>query len=187
MEIKHIELLSNTDFGSYILPNIYQFYAEAAAICFEENNFSGAVNLKIEKHEKQMALFQFKWSAVSQQIKDMHNDFVYETEYGAYCIAFLIIHHLTDYKVIRRSKRKTGFDYWLSEKESEYPFTDAARLEISGILKGNNSDIMKRLKIKKEQIKQSDGSNIPAYIIVTEFSKPISKLFLKNDSNRSTA
>ncbi len=179
MEIKNIELLSNTDFGSYILPNMYLYYAEAAAICFEENNFHGAVNLKIENHEKEIALFQFKWSTVNQQIKDMHNDLVYETEYGAYCIAFLIIHYLTDYKVIRRSKRKTGFDYWLGKKETDYPFTDAARLEISGILKGNSTDIAHRIKVKKKQIKQSDSQNLPAYIIVTEFSKPISKLFLK--------
>ena len=63
MEIKNIELLSNTDFGSYILPNMYLYYAEAAAICFEENNFHGAVNLKIENHEREIASFQFKWSA----------------------------------------------------------------------------------------------------------------------------
>jgi hypothetical protein len=101
---------------------------------------------------------------------------VYETEYGAYCIAFLIIHHLTDYKVIRRSKRKTGFDYWLGKKETDYPFTDAARLEVSGILKGKNAEITQRIKAKQEQVKQSDSSQLPAYIIVTEFKQPISKV-----------
>lgn len=179
MEIKNIELLSNTDFGSYILPNMYSYYAEAAAICFEENNFKGTVSLKIEQSETEIAVFHFNWSCVNQQIKDMHNDLIYETEYAAYCIAFLIIHHLTDYKVIRRSKRKTGFDYWLGEKETDYPFTDAARLEVSGILKGKSTDISQRIKVKKEQIKQSNSLKLPAYIIVTEFSKPISKLILQ--------
>lgn len=179
MEIKNIELLNNTDFGSYILPNMYLYYAEAAAICFEENNFKGTVSLKIEQSETEIAVFHFNWSGVNQQIKDMHNDLIYETEYGAYCIAFLIIHHLTGYKVIRRSKRKTGFDYWLGEKDTDYPFTDAARLEISGILKGKSTDISQRIKVKREQIKQSDSQKLPAYIIVTEFSKPISKLILQ--------
>jgi hypothetical protein len=125
-------------------------------------------------------VFHFKWERASQQIKDMHNDLMYETEYGAYCIAFLIIHHLTDYKVIRRSKRKTGFDYWLGKKEASYPFTDVARLEVSGILKGKSSHITQRIKAKKEQVKQSDSIQLPAYIIVTEFKQPISKIYLKD-------
>ena len=179
MKIKNIELLSTSDYGSYVLPNMYTYYAEAAAICFEENNFTGQVTLKIEG--EQTAQFQFTWERVSQQVKDMHNDLIYETEYGAYCIAFLIIHHLTDYKIIRRSKRKTGFDYWLGDKTAEYPFDDTARLEVSGILKGNAVEIKRRVKEKQEQVKQSDDSGLPAYIIVTEFSKPISKLILKNE------
>lgn len=179
MKTKNIELLDTTDFGSYILPNMYLYYAEAAAICFEENNFKGTVSLKIEQEEKEVAVFHFTWTNVNQQVKDMHNDLIYETEYGAYCIAFLLIHHLTDYKVIRRSKRRTGFDYWLGKKEADYPFTDAARLEVSGILKGKSTDITQRIKAKKEQVKQSDISQIPAYIIVTEFGQPISKIFLK--------
>ena len=179
MITKNIELLNTLDFGSYILPNMYSYYAEATAICFEENNFTGTASLKIEQSEKEIAAFNLTWATVNQQVKDMHNDLIYETEYGAYCIAFLIIHHLTDYKIIRRSKRKTGFDYWLSEKESDYPFADAARLEVSGILKGKNTEIAQRIRIKKEQIKQSDGSKLPAYIIITAFHKPISKIYLE--------
>jgi predicted transcriptional regulator len=179
MIVKNIELLSTLDFGSYILPNMYGYYAESAAICFEENRFKGNVSLKIELGEKEIAKFNFTWATVNQQVKDMHNDLVYETEYGAYCIAFLIIHHLTDYKVIRRSKRKTGFDYWLGQKEATYPFTDAARLEVSGILKGKNADITQRIKAKDEQMRQSDSNQLPAYIIVTEFKKPMSKIVLR--------
>lgn len=179
MITKNIELLNTLDFGSYILPNMYLYYAEAAAICFEHNNFAGTVSLKIEQGETEIAVFHFAWSEVNQQVKDMHNDLIYETEYGACCIAFLIIHHLTDYKVIRRSKRKTGFDYWLGQKETDYPFTDAARLEVSGILKGKNAEIAQRAKVKKEQIKQSDDSKLPAYIIITAFQKPVSKIYLE--------
>jgi hypothetical protein len=179
MKIKNIELLSTTDYGSYVLPTMYMYYAEAAAVCFEENNYTGSVTLKIEG--ERTAQFHFTWEQVSQQVKDMHNDLIYETEYGAYCIAFLIIHHLTDYKIIRRSKRKTGFDYWLGDKNAAYPFEDIARLEVSGILKGSATEIKRRIKEKQEQVEQSDDTLLPAYIVVTEFSKPISKLILKNE------
>lgn len=158
---------------------MYLYYAEAAAICFEDNNFIGSASLKIEG--EQTAQFTFTWACVSQQVKDMHNDLVYETEYGAYCIAFLIIHHLTDYKTIRRSKRKTGFDYWLGDTNSEYPFDDTAQLEVSGILKGNAIDIKRRIKEKQKQVKQSNAGQLPAYIIVTEFSQPISKVIRENE------
>ena len=179
MKTVNIELIETADYGSYVLPNMYAYYAEAAAICFEENDFRGNVSLKIEDKEKEIATFHFAWKPLTEQIKDMRNDLVEETEYAAYCIAFLMIHHLTNYQVIRRSKRKTGFDYWLGDKEAEYPFEDTARLEVSGILKAKTNEITQRIKSKKEQTKQSDSSKLLAYIIVTEFSTPISKLILK--------
>lgn len=76
MLTKNIELIKTLDFGSYVLPNMYLYYAEAAAICFEENDFNGNVSLKIEG--VQTAQFHIKWTPVSRQIKDMHNDLVYE-------------------------------------------------------------------------------------------------------------
>jgi hypothetical protein len=182
MVLKELDLLNTNEYGSYILPNMYHYYAEAAAICFEENNFTGKTALKIEG--EQSSQFNLNWKVVSQQVKDMHNDLVDKTEYGAYCIAFLIVHHLTDYKVIRRSKRKTGFDYWLGDKESEYPFEDTARLEVSGILKGANADIKRRLKEKIAQITPSNEDGLPAYIVVTEFSKPISNILLIDEQGQ---
>ena len=77
--------------------------------------------------------------------------------------------------MIRRSPKKTGFDYWLGNKKDDYPFQDKARLEVSGILKGNNSIINQRLKEKKKQTMISDSLKLPAYIIVVEFSNPLCK------------
>ena len=52
-------------------------------------------------------------------------------------------------------------------------FQNKVRLEVSGIRKGDSSRIKARLKQKKEQTKVSDGQ-FPAYIIVVEFSTPLS-------------
>ena len=38
MKTVNIELIKTANYGSYILPNMYVYYAEAAAICFEETN-----------------------------------------------------------------------------------------------------------------------------------------------------
>ncbi|MEZ4887288.1 MAG: hypothetical protein R3E32_21330 [Chitinophagales bacterium] len=49
-------------------------------------------------------------------------------------------------------------------------------MAILGILKGTNAQINQRLKEKLEQTKKSDALNLPAYVVVVEFSKPICKI-----------
>jgi hypothetical protein len=54
-----------------------------------------------------------------------------------------------------------------------------ARLEVSGIRKGNRAQINARVKQKTEQTRASDVQGLPAYIIVVEFSRPISVISAK--------
>lgn len=62
------------------------------------------------------------------------NDEEFTTEQAAYGIAFLIIRELTDLTVIERSRKGTGFDYWLGTTTDEgQPFKNKVRLEVSGI------------------------------------------------------
>ena len=53
------------------------------------------------------------------------------------------------------------------------PFKNKVRLEVSGIRNGDSSRVKARVKQKKEQTEVSDGQ-FPAYIIIIEFSTPIS-------------
>ena len=43
-----------------------------------------------------------------------------------------------------------------------------ARLEVSGIRKGNQSQINTRVKLKTEQTRASDAEGLPAYVIVVD-------------------
>lgn len=79
--------------------------------------------------------------------------------------------HYSPYTVIERSRKGTGFDYWLGDKNS-YLFQKKARLEVSGILKGDDSLLKSRHAAKEEQTSKSDELCIPAYVSVIEFSKP---------------
>jgi hypothetical protein len=98
-------------------------------------------------------------------------------------MAFLLILQLTDLTVIERSRKGTGFDYWLGTQGSTttLPFERMARLEVSGIRKGNRSQINARVKQKTEQTRPSDARGLPAYIIVIEFSRPISVISTKHN------
>ena len=95
------------------------------------------------------------------------------TEYAATGIAILLIVEMTEFTVIKRARKGEGIDYWLGRKSDKPPFQNKARMEVSGIFTGNETKIKARVKQKKEQTFPTDG-DYPAYVIVVEFSKPVS-------------
>ncbi|WP_225913810.1 hypothetical protein [Leptolyngbya ohadii] len=123
------------------------------------------------------------WQPVTEQAKRCWNDEEYTTEQAAYAIAFLLILQLTNLTVIERSRKGTGFDYWLGSQDSTatLPFQRMARLEGSEIRRGDRSQINARVKQKLEQTGASDAEGLPAYIIVIEFSRPISVVRTKQN------
>jgi hypothetical protein len=96
------------------------------------------------------------------------------TEYGAYAIAALLMPYLTDLTVIERSVKGKGlgFDFWLGDiSDRDRLFQRKARLEVSGIRRGSESQIEYRVNIKLKQITPSDLV-APGYVCVVEFGTP---------------
>ena len=156
-----------------ITPSFGAALAEACAVCLKEQKHSQGVEITVDGDFD--AKFELFWQPVTEQMLRCWNDEEFTTEQAAYGIAFLIIRELTDLTVIERSRKGTGFDYWLgtSDTDEGQPFKNKVRLEVSGIRKGNLSLVKARVKQKKEQTKVSDGL-FPAYIIIVEFSTPLS-------------
>ena len=98
-------------------------------------------------------------------------DMEYTVEHGAICISAMLAVILTPYTIIERSRKGTGFDYWLGDKDSVL-FQKKARLEVSGILKGDDTAIRRRYTAKEEQTRKTDGLQLPTYISIVEFSTP---------------
>ena len=146
-------------------------FAEACSVCLNDNHSSKPIPLKVIGDIKEEAYINPL--TVTIQMKKCHNDLEVATENGAYALSFLIIQKFTDYTIIQRSRKGTGFDYWLGN--SKKPLFQGARLEVSGIRNGSLSDIKKRVRIKKKQV-NSVPSPLPSYVIVVEFSKPISEV-----------
>lgn len=162
-----------------ITPAFGAAIAEAGAICLTDEAHSPGVELTVEGEFS--TTFQLDWQPVTEQMRRCWNDEEYTTEQAAYGIAFLLIQALSDFTVIERSRKGTGFDYWLgSAQSSTLPFQRMARLEVSGIRKGNRSQINVRVKQKTEQTRASDAERLPAYIIVVEFSQPIAVVSAKS-------
>lgn len=155
------------------------FYAEACVAALEsQGHFSGiTIQLEGEFHDKVRVIWRNKSKNVG--VKDPRD----WAEIGAIALAFCVVVKFSEYNVIEQSVIGTGFDYWLGYKENvpnQNPdnFLNA-RLEISGMLKGNNRDVATRLRQKIRQTGISDYMNIPAIIVIVEFSTPLSLTFVK--------
>ncbi|ACF13602.1 hypothetical protein Ctha_1138 [Chloroherpeton thalassium ATCC 35110] len=108
-------------------------------------------------------------------------------EHGAEAIALLLIREQTNYTAIRRSVTTTGIDYWLGDKEITdnqiFPQT-RGRLEISGILKRIPTNKPQyRVAKKIKQTRRSDDTSFPVYVIVVEFSTPVTTMLQRHVRN----
>jgi hypothetical protein len=150
--------------------------AHAAGFCLEQQKHRKGVALDVRDgaEEKLKATFELTWPKVTEQIRKEWGDPVEATENGACGIAILLVDALTDYHIVHRSYRSTGIDYWLAKREDEL-LQNAARLEVSGIRRGIER-MNARLTAKLKQTAQSDGTALPAIVIVIEFGQPVAAL-----------
>jgi hypothetical protein len=170
-----IESLENNDFPG-LTTSLCRVYSEACAVCLDEQKLSQGAVMKIIGDLP--SSLKLTWNPATQQMFRAHNDEEVATEYGALCIAFHLINNLTDFTVLERSRKGTGFDYWLGYNKDTL-FQNKVRLEVSGIRNGTMNILNKRVKIKLKQTTPTDGT-LPAYIIVVMFNEPISKVVNKN-------
>lgn len=153
------------------------YLAEAASICLEDQGHQRGVSFSIDGDYHNV--FELLWGETTEQMKRCHNDLDVATEHGAYGIAVLLVHTLTDFSVIERSRKGTGFDWWLGTKgKKDTLFQNRARLEVSGIRKPDERAFRARVVTKLEQTKRSDGA-LPALVVIVEFGKPRSRMVKK--------
>jgi len=167
-------ILESTQSIPGITPNFGGFMSECAVFCFGSEQHLAGVKIKI-KTEDQSQQYEVFWNTeITDTMRRTMNDPERTTEYGAMCIAILMTLELTEYKGFEVSKKKTGIDFWLFKEDTDdLDLSASARLEISGIRKASTQNTLSsRLKVKKNQVNQSSSTGLPAYIAITEFSKP---------------
>jgi len=157
-----------------ITPTYGEMLAEAGAVCFDDQKHKNGVELQVQGTFK--TKYQVFWQPVTDKMLRCYNDEERATELGAYGVALLLILDLTNYTVIETSQKGTGIDFWLGKAEDnkELPFQNAARLEVTGIRSGDDNLVKSRLNKKLKQTKRSDGTLLPALVVVVEFSAPLS-------------
>jgi hypothetical protein len=152
---------------------------EAALVCLTSQEHQSGVELTVGGDFA--ATCRVEWATdISEQVRRTWADMEEATEAAACGIAFMLMLELTDYTVVERSRRGTGFDYWLDDKDSRF-LRHSARLEVSGIMRAvRESDIEYRLSQKVRQVEAAHYDRLPAYIIVVEFSRPAARIRIVN-------
>lgn len=145
------------------------FLSECAVSCLSRQGHSSGVQMTCEGIVNTPdSLFWI--TPYTDQLARSTDDLQEATEHGAECISALFAIEHTPYTIVKRSRKKTGVDYWLGMKDDPL-FQDTARLEISGIFKGKD-EIKNRKKQKLQQTGQSDSTSLPAYVSIVEFGTP---------------
>jgi hypothetical protein len=154
-------------------------HAEAAAVCLENQGHQEPVRLAVRKIDRPQ--YDLRWPALTDTMRRAYEDLERATELGAYGVAILLVRDQTGLTAIRQSRKGTGFDYWLGPDgtDDQLVFQNAARLEVSGILSGTDSQFLTRVRQKLKQTQASDSSGLPAYACVVEFSRPQAEIATK--------
>jgi hypothetical protein len=144
---------------------------EAAIFCLNYNGHTS--NIECE-HTGNRNKYKLLWvSRVTDTIKRTCHDIQEATEHGAEGMAALFTKELTPYEMILRSTKRTGFDYWLGNLQNDtLIYQQSARLEISGLIRGSNSEFCSRIKNKKKQTEKSLDTKLPAYVAIIDFGTP---------------
>ncbi len=152
---------------------------QCATVCLDAVGHDQATEFKVNVRAKGSlsdASFTLARDKASNKMKLTFNDLTVATQHGACGIAILLVRRLFGLIVFKSAKTKTGIDYYLSDSPKQLLFQELARLEVSGLLKEPTTRVEQRVKTKIQQTKQSDKLNIPAYVVIVEFSTPCSEV-----------
>lgn len=156
-----------------ITPEVGAALIQACTVCLHDRGHQDEVVLTIRGIHSRTFILRWRPQDVTDQVRRTWNDLQEATEDGAACLACLLVLKLTEFTVIERSRKKTGFDYWLGHDNDTQLFNRDGRLEVSGILKGTDADINKRVKMKINQTSRTAHLGLPALAVVIEFGNPV--------------
>jgi len=153
------------------------FYKENCMVCFHHEGYKSGLQMTVVQGSTTHTLPVIWVGSVTEQMVRSYGDLSKAVDHAACALALSIIHHLTDFSAIEQSAIGTTIDYFLGLKENNDEtliFNHKARLEVSGILKENSSNTVdRRIRSKLRRLSSSD---LPALIVVVEFSRPWSKM-----------
>ena len=175
--VRDLILESLADGIPTITPAAVGYYKENCIVCFHRNGHASGVRLSVHYGDSN-AIYRVLWSGkVTEQLLRNYPKVPRVTEDAACAMALFLIRELADFTAIEMSVIGTTIDYYLSlqDQSDTLIFNRAARLEVSGILtESGNNTVDGRINQKSRRLNRND--DLPAFIVVVEFSRPWSKM-----------
>ena len=149
----------------------------AILMCFQPHCHSSGILCDLKDLEETLDTVEIKWkNSYSERIRRAFGEPRNAAERAGEGIAILTILAFTKYTAIERAPIGSGFDFWLGLREGadSFIFQRDARLEVKGVSDAEfPSEITREVRKGIKQTKRSDNTWLPAFVIVTEFSRPV--------------
>ena len=119
---------------------------------------------------------EVSWDGPTAQVRRSYADLQEATEFGAAGVAIATLNRLGGFVVMERSRKGTGFDYWISRHGDLCgPLVqNCTPLEVSGILTGDDAELKRRVRIKREQVAIAKTND--RRVAVVEFGMPRTRI-----------
>jgi len=153
------------DPGWLMDPAVLAVFGGAASVMFERHHRSPAAGTVA--HRGALHGASFSWGGVDARAQASHRNSDDATRDGAYAVAFAALRRLGPFVFVHRAERKSGADFVIV-REGGGPFI---KLEVSGIGKGDDAAVARRLREKVEQVTRP-GTELPAMAVVVRFARP---------------
>lgn len=144
--------------------SVCRAFAEAASVCLSRHHVPPA-DFQVRSPDSQ-SLRELNWANPSEQALRAWKNADDATRDGAYAVCLASIEVELSLFAVSRAETRTGADYYLGTQSTS--LEQSYRLEVSGVDRGDDSVVARRLRQKVQQTREGN-SNLPAIASVVGF------------------
>jgi len=143
-------------------------YVEAASVCLDRHHTPPA-EFAVLKGKASLEMAEVYWPPANARARLAWANESDATRDGAYACALAAVEMVFTMVAVRRAETLTGADYYIGDPDRSFVDLETCfRLEVSGIDRGGNATIARRLRSKVSQASKGK-SNLPAIACVVGF------------------
>ena len=140
---------------------------EGARVCLDRHHIP-PISVTIRQGERLMVA-DVEWKATDERTRNAWANEIDTTEAGAYACVLAAVELFDGLVAVFRAENLTGADYYVAPPGvSADDIEDHIRLEVSGVDRGNDAAVRRRLREKIEQLLRG-GDDIPGMAGVIGF------------------
>ena len=153
-----------------LTPAKAESFVEAARVCLDRHHTSPTVfNIRTAE----TTVTEVRWTQADESCRNAYANQNDATEEGAYACALAAGELALNLVAIRRAETRTGADYYIATPGTPANDLESSfRFEVSGIDKGTNADVNRRIEQKVQQAR-AGRSNLPAVAGVVCFAQRV--------------